>query len=80
MKYAIFKRKLTGIHTFKKYCKVSKNISWKGKKERRREGVRMMKEKIKHHIVCVCLCDTQARERERRRKKETNETALGVLS
>ena len=38
----------------------------------------MMKEKIKHHIVCVCLCDTQARERERRRKKETNETALGV--
>lgn len=28
----------------------------------------MMKEKIKHHIVCVCLCDTQAR-RERKRKR-----------
>ena len=38
MKYAIFKRKLTGIHTFKKYCKVSKNISWKGKKERKKKG------------------------------------------
>ena len=41
------------------------------KKERRREGVTMRKEKIRHSILCVCVCviHKQEKEREGERKR-----------